>query len=54
MVLLNGMTVSWMAKKQVGGSLSTMESKFAAASETARELFGIREMLLELGLAQAL
>ncbi|CEG48170.1 FOG: Transposon-encoded proteins with TYA, reverse transcriptase, integrase domains in various combinations [Plasmopara halstedii] len=45
------MPVSWVAKKQGGVSLSTMEADFVAASETARELLGIQEMLKEVGLA---
>ncbi|CAI5739088.1 unnamed protein product [Peronospora destructor] len=48
MVLLNGMPVSWAAKKRGGVSLSTIEAEFVAASETARELLGIREMLMEI------
>ena len=40
-VLLNGMSVSWAAKKQGGVSLSTMEAEFVAAFETAREILGI-------------
>ena len=48
-VRLNGMPVRWMAKKQGGVSLSTMEAEFVAASEQVRELLGIREMLCEIG-----
>ncbi|GAB9471215.1 unnamed protein product, partial [Globisporangium polare] len=48
-VLMNGMPVSWICKKQGGVSLSTMEAEFVAASETGRELLGIREMLMEVG-----
>ena len=50
-VLLNGMAVSWTAKKQGGVSLSTMEAEFVAASEIARELIGLRQMLGEVGMA---
>ncbi|CEG48396.1 copia proteinlike [Plasmopara halstedii] len=50
-VLLNGMPVSWATKKKGSVSLSTMEAELIAASETAREFFGIREMLKEVGLA---
>ena len=53
-ILLNGMTVGWSAKKQGGVSLSTMEAEFVAASETARELLGLREMLSEIGMAPKL
>ena len=49
-VMLNGMPVSWTAKKQGGVSLSTMEAEFMAASEQARELMGIEQMLAEIGL----
>ena len=48
-VRLNGMPVRWMAKKQKGVLLFTMEAKFFAASEQVRELLGIREMLCEIG-----
>ena len=47
-ILLNGMAVGWSAKKQGGVSLSTMEAEFVAASEIARELLGVREMLSEI------
>ena len=48
------MPVSWAAKKQGGVSLSTMEVEFVAASETARELLGVPEMLIIVGLAPIL
>ena len=38
-------------KKQGGLSLSTMEAEFVAASEVARELMGLRQMLGEVGMA---
>ncbi|CAI5733966.1 unnamed protein product [Hyaloperonospora brassicae] len=47
MLLLNGTAVSWGARKQGGVSLSTMEAEFVAASEVAREMLGLREMLSE-------
>ena len=50
-VLLNGMEVSWTAKKQGRVSLSTMESEFVAASEVTRELIGLQQMLKEVGMA---
>lgn len=50
-ILLNGMAVNWICKKQGGVSLSTMEAEFVAASEVARELLGIREMLNEFGVS---
>ena len=42
---LNGMAVSWGCWKQDGVSLSITEAEFVAASEMARELPGLREML---------
>ena len=51
---LNGMAVIWGARKQGGVSLSTMEAEFVAASDMARELLGLREMLSEVGIAPAL
>uniref|UniRef100_A0AAV1UPI6 Polyprotein n=1 Tax=Peronospora matthiolae TaxID=2874970 RepID=A0AAV1UPI6_9STRA len=53
-ILLNGMAISWSAKKQGGVSLSTMEAEFVAASEIAREMLGVREMLIEIGMAPEL
>lgn len=47
-VLLNGMVVSWVSKKQGDVSLSTMEADFVAASHMGRELLGIHELLGEL------
>ncbi|CAI5708159.1 unnamed protein product [Peronospora effusa] len=47
-IRLNGMPVSWTVKKQGGVSLSTMEAEFVAASEQARKLLGIREILCEI------
>uniref|UniRef100_A0AAV1TI68 Uncharacterized protein n=1 Tax=Peronospora matthiolae TaxID=2874970 RepID=A0AAV1TI68_9STRA len=53
-VMLNGMAVSWAARKQGGVSLSTMEAEFVAATEVARELLGLREMLCEVGVEPTL
>ena len=55
--LLNGMAVGWSTKRQVGMPLSTMEAKFVAASEIAREmleLLGVREILSEIGMVTEL
>ena len=52
--MLNRMPVSWATKKQRGVSLSTMEAEFVAASETARELLGVWEILMEVGLTPIL
>nr|CCA16586.1 PREDICTED: copia proteinlike putative [Albugo laibachii Nc14] len=49
-VELNGMLVSWICKKKGGVSLSTMEAELVVASDAARELLGVRELLQELGL----
>ena len=38
---------------QGGLSLSTMNAKFVAALEIAREMLGLREMLSEIGNAQS-
>uniref|UniRef100_A0AAV1TS26 Uncharacterized protein n=1 Tax=Peronospora matthiolae TaxID=2874970 RepID=A0AAV1TS26_9STRA len=45
------MAVSWTAKKQGGVSLSTIKAEFVAASEVARELIGLHQMLGEVGMA---
>ena len=46
-VLLNEMAVSCIAKTQGGVSLSTMEAKFVAASEIARELISFHQIFGE-------
>ena len=51
---LNWMVVSWGTRTQGGVSLSTMEAEFVAASEMARELLGLCEMLSEVGMAPKL
>ena len=48
---LNGMAVSWTAKKQGGVSLSTIKAEFVAASEVAHELMGVHQMLGEVDMA---
>uniref|UniRef100_A0AAV1TEI6 Uncharacterized protein n=1 Tax=Peronospora matthiolae TaxID=2874970 RepID=A0AAV1TEI6_9STRA len=48
------MPVIWGARKQGGVSLSTIEAEFVAASEIARKIIGVREMLMEIGVAPAL
>ena len=53
-VLLNGMAVSWSAGKHGGVALSRMEAEFVAASEIAREVLVLREMLREMRLKPAL
>ena len=49
-ITVDGMPVSWMAKKQGGVSLSTMEAEFTAASVVVVQMLGIRELLHEIGL----
>ena len=48
---LNGIAVSWGARKQGGMSLSTMEAEFVAASEMACKMLGLCEMLSEVCIA---
>lgn len=48
--MIIGKLISWTCKKKGGVSLSTMEAEFVAASDGARELRGVRELLHELGL----
>ena len=50
-VLLNSMAASWSVKKQDGVSLSTVEAKFVAASEFAREIIELRQMVMEIDMA---
>ena len=50
-ILFNGMAVSWFAKRQGVVSISTMEAEFVAAREVAREIIGLRQMLMEIGMA---
>ena len=49
-ILFNGMAVSWFAKRQGVVSISTMEAEFVAAREVAREIIGLRQMLMEIGM----
>ena len=48
---MNGMEVSWCAKKQGGVSLSTIKAKFVADGEVAREMIGLRQLLMEICVA---
>ena len=48
-----GMAVRFGARKQGGVSLSTMEAEFVAASKMAREMLGLREMRIKIGIAPA-
>lgn len=49
-VLLDGMPILWVCKKQGGVALSTMEAEFTAESHVCRELLGFRQLLLEIRL----
>ena len=54
-LLLNVMAVSWSARKKGGVSLSSLEEdEFFAASEDAREILGLHEMLCKVGIKPAL
>ena len=52
-VLLNGMEVAWSAKVQCGLLLSNMEAEFVAASEVARVIIGLRQVLVEMCMGMA-
>ena len=45
--MLNDTIITWTCKQQGGVSLSTMEAEFVAASDAARELLGVPELLQE-------
>ena len=49
-VLMDGMVLNWICKKQGGVSLSTMEAEFYAASKIEVEMLGFRELIQEVGL----
>ncbi|KAE8904952.1 hypothetical protein PF005_g3499 [Phytophthora fragariae] len=49
-VLIDGMPILWVCKKQSGVALSTMEAEFTAASHICRELLGFRPLLLAIRL----
>ena len=49
-VLMNGMVLNWICKKQGGVSLSTMEAEFYATSKIEVEMLGFRELIQEVGL----
>ncbi|GMF45370.1 unnamed protein product [Phytophthora fragariaefolia] len=51
LVIVDGMIVSWICRKQGGVSLSTMETEYTAASVVVQELLGVRELLGELGVS---
>ncbi|KAE8886394.1 hypothetical protein PF007_g12529 [Phytophthora fragariae] len=48
-LLVGGMVVGWLFKKQASISLSTMEAEFVAASQVTAEMLGIAELLKEIG-----
>ncbi|KAE9006192.1 hypothetical protein PF005_g12885 [Phytophthora fragariae] len=47
-LLVGGMVVGWLCKKQASISLSTMEAEFVAASQVTAEMLGIAELLKEI------
>ncbi|GMF17068.1 unnamed protein product [Phytophthora fragariaefolia] len=47
-LLVGGMMVGWLCKKQTSISLSSMEAEFVAASEVTAEMLGIAELLKEI------
>ena len=48
-ITVDGIPVSWLAKKQGGVSLLTMEAEFTAASVVVTQMLGLRELLGEIG-----
>jgi ABC-type arginine transport system permease subunit len=51
LVTVDGISVSWVCKKQTGSSLSTMEAESTAASVMTTVLLSVPELVGELGLA---
>eukprot|EP00644_Phytophthora_capsici_P009231 jgi/Phyca11/131509/e_gw1.106.83.1 len=49
-IMVAGVVVAWLCKKQACVALSTMEAEFVAASQTVAEMLGIVESLKEIGL----
>ena len=50
MILVAGMPVNWVCKKQTGVSLSTLEAEYIAGSEIVKEILGVQQLLQEIGL----
>ena len=50
-IKVDGMPVSCMVKKKSGVSLSTKEGEFKATSAVVMQIFGIHELLHEIGLS---
>ncbi|KAG3098646.1 hypothetical protein PI125_g15278 [Phytophthora idaei] len=48
-LMVGGMVVAWMCKKQKCVALSTMEAELVVASQTTAEMLGIVELLKEIG-----
>lgn len=48
-ITVDGMPVTWVAKKQTGVSLSTAEAEFTAASVIVTQMLGLRELIQEMG-----
>ncbi|KAE9302338.1 hypothetical protein PR003_g22284 [Phytophthora rubi] len=49
-LMVCGMVVGWICKKQSSVALSTMEAEFVAASQVTAEMLGIVELLSEIGI----
>ena len=52
LVLLNGMTVAWLSKRQSKVTLSTCESEYGALTSGCKEVIHYRRLLEELGFSQ--
>jgi len=50
LVQVDGMPVHWVCKKQTGVSLSTLEAEYIAGSELVKEILGLQQLLMEIGL----
>ena len=50
-LMVSGMVVGWLCRKQKCVALSTMEAEFVAASHTMAEMLGIIELLQDIGMA---
>ncbi|KAE9207773.1 hypothetical protein PF004_g16945 [Phytophthora fragariae] len=49
-LMVCGMVVGWICKKQSSVALSTMEAEFVAASQVTAEMLGVVELLSEIGI----
>ena len=51
-VLVGGSPVAWLSKRQTKVALSSNDAEIIAANEALREMMAVRNILLEIGLAQ--